>query len=65
MKYDCYVYFIVCVIDWCKYSLLFGLVNLFFDGIYVGKFNFLIGIVVDIFVFSLGCDEGLIIECEC
>lgn len=63
-KYDCHVYLTARVTDWQKYSLLPGQVNLFFDGAYVGKSNLTTHSANDTLVFSLGKDEGLVIERE-
>jgi uncharacterized protein (TIGR02231 family) len=61
-KYDCHVYLTARITDWQKYSFLPGPVNLFFDGAYVGKSQLSVATASDTLVFSLGRDEGLIIE---
>lgn len=61
-KYDCHVYLTARITDWQKYSFLPGPVNLFFDGAYVGKSNLSVGTASDTLVFSLGRDEGIVIE---
>lgn len=61
-KYDCHVYLTARVTDWQKYSFLPGPVNLFFDGAYVGNSQLSVATASDTLVFSLGRDEGLIIE---
>lgn len=61
-KYDCHVYLTARVTDWQKYSFLPGPVNLFFDGAYVGNSQLSVGTASDTLVFSLGRDEGLVIE---
>lgn len=61
-KYDCHVYLTARITDWQKYSFLPGPVNLFFDGAYVGNSQLSVATASDTLVFSLGRDEGLIIE---
>ncbi|PSR15303.1 MAG: hypothetical protein C7N36_00720 [Bacteroidetes bacterium] len=63
-KFDCHAYLTARVTDWQKYSLLPGEVSLFFDGAYVGKSNLSTYAATDTLVFSLGRDEGIIIERE-
>lgn len=63
-KLDFLVYFVVQILGWEKLNLFSGELNLYFDGIFIGKSYIDVNIFCDMFNFLLGKDCKIVIDCK-